>query len=206
MPSSSLWMPCTIGIDETDILALEEGQEAEVEVSSVGEDLFTGEVTAISKVADTSTGVTQYSAEVTVPRAAGMLAGMTASVDVRIEGVENAIIIPVDALHQTSTIYFVYTSYDEETQQYGGRKEVTIGMQNDDYVEILSGLELGETVYYTEQQDMFSFFGGMGGMGGMSGGMGGGMPSGMGSSRPSGMPSGGMPSGGGMPGGMNRGG
>ena len=207
----NLAMSITIGIDETDILALEEGQEAEVEVSSVGEDLFAGEVTAISKVADTSTGVTQYSAEVTVPRAAGMLAGMTASVDVRIEGVEDAIIIPVDALHQTSAISFVYTAYDEETQRYGGRKEVTTGMQNDDYVEILTGLEVGETVYYTERQTMFNFFSMMGGMGGMSGGMGGssrpsgnmggGMPGGMGGSgRPSGMPSGGMPSG------MNRGG
>ena len=192
-------MSITIGIDETDILALEEGQEAQVEVSSVGEDLFTGAVTAISKVADTSTGVTQYSAEVTVPRAPGMLAGMTADVDVRIQGVADAIIIPVDALHQTSAISFVYTTYDPETQQYGGRKEVTTGMQNDDYVEILSGLELGETVYYTERQGMFNIFNMMMG-GGMAGGMSGGS-----SGRPSGNMGGSMPSGG-MPGGMTRGG
>lgn len=187
-------MCITIGIDETDILALEEGQEAQVEVSSVGEDVFTGKVTGINKVADTSTGVTQYSAEITLPRAAGMLTGMTADVDVRIEGVEDAIIIPLDALHQTSAISFVYTTYDPETQQYGGRKEVTTGMQNDDYVEILSGLEVGETVFYTERQDMFNFFNMM-----MGGGMGGSSRS-AGNVRPSGNP-GGMPGGG-----MNRGG
>lgn len=187
-------MCITIGIDETDILALEEGQEAQVEVSSVGEEIFTGEVTGINKVADISTGVTQYSAEITLPRAAGMLTGMTADVDVRIEGVEDAIIIPLDALHQTSAISFVYTTYDPETQQYGGRKEVTTGMQNDDYVEILSGLEVGETVFYTERQDMFNFFNMM-----MGGGMGGSSRS-AGNARPSGNP-GGMPGGG-----MNRGG
>ncbi len=71
-------MSITISVDETDVLALEEGQEAQVEVSSVSEDAFTGSVTEISKVADTSTGVTQYSAEVTLDREAGMLAGMTA--------------------------------------------------------------------------------------------------------------------------------
>ena len=189
-----LAMSVAISIDETDILALEEGQNAEVEVSSVGEDLFPGTVTAISKVADTSTGVTLYSAEVTLDKAAGMLSGMTASVDVKIEGVENALIIPVEALHQTRDTAFVYTAYDPETKQYGGRKEVTTGMQNDDYVEILSGLEIGDTVYYTEQENLFAAIASMMGMGGMGGGMPGGMGGGQ---RPSGM---------GMPGGRNMGG
>ena len=165
-----LAMSITISIDETDILALKEGQDAEVEVSSVGEDLFPGTVTAISKAADTSTGVTLYSAEVTLDKAPGMLSGMTASVDVKIEGVENAMIVPVAALHQTRNTTFVYTAYDPETKQYGGRKEVTTGMQNDDYVEILSGLEIGDTVYYTEQENLFSAIASMMGMGGNMGG------------------------------------
>ena len=176
-----LAMSITISIDETDILALKEGQDAEVEVSSVGEDLFPGTVTAISKVADTSTGVTLYSAEVTLDKAPGMLSGMTASVDVKIEGVENAMIVPVEALHQTRDTTFVYTSYDPETKQYGDMKEVTTGMQNDDYAEILSGLEIGDTVYYTEQENIFAAIASMMGMGGnMGGNMGGGQrPGGM---------------------------
>ena len=189
-------MSITISVDETDILSLKEGQEAEIEVSSVSEDTFTGTVTEISKVADTSTGVTRYSAEVTLDREEGMLAGMTANVNVRIQGTENALIIPVDALHQNSASYYVYTAYDSEAHRYDGRVEVTIGMQNDDYVEITFGLNEGDTVYYTESEsfsimDMFA----------MAQGMGGGMTSG-GSSRggqmPDGMPGGGKPSG--MPG------
>ena len=191
-------MSITIGIDETDILALKEEQEAEITVSSVGEDIYPGTVTEISKVADTSTGVTQYSAEITLDKAPGMLAGMTADVDIKIEGTENALIIPVDALHQTSTGSFVYTSFDEETQQYGGRVDVVAGMQNDNYAEILSGLQEGDTVYYTEQENIFAYFASM-----MGGGMGGGMP-GMGSG--GNRPSGGMPSGMGPGGQMNRGG
>lgn len=184
-------MSITISVDETDILALEEGQEAQITVSSVSqEETFPGTVTEINKVADTSTGVTRYSAQVKLDKADGMLPGMTADVDVRIEGVENALIIPVDALHQTRDTYFVYTTYDQETNQYGGRVEVTIGMQNDTQVEILSGLSEGDTIYYTEApQDIFSFM--MGQMGGMSGmgGMGGmsGRPGGNGSFGPSGM-------------------
>ena len=159
-----LQMNITIGIDETDILALKEGQEAEITVESIGETVYPGSVVEISKVADTSTGVTQYSAEVLLDKTPGMLPGMTADVDIKIEGNENALIIPVDALHQTSTGYFVYTSFDEETQQYGGKVDVVTGMQNDNYAEILSGLQEGDTVYYTKQENIFAYFASMMGM------------------------------------------
>jgi len=80
----------------------------------------------------------------------------------------------VDALHQTSTGAFVYTSFDEETQQYGGRVDVVSGMQNDEYAEILSGLQEGDTVYYTKQENIFAYFASMMGGGMAPGGMGGG--------------------------------
>ena len=106
-----------------------------------------------------------------------MLPGMTADVDVKIEGNENALIIPVEALHQTSAGSFVYTAFDKETQQYGGRVDVVPGMQNDQFAEILSGLQEGDTVYYTKQENIFAYFASMMG-GGMPGGGRG--PSGMG--------------------------
>lgn len=154
----------TIGIDETDILALQEGQAAEIVVGSVGEEVYPGSVTEINKVANTSTGVTQYSAQILLDKAPGMLPGMTADVDIKIEGNENALIIPVEALHQTSAGAYVYTSFDEETQQYGGKVDVVAGMQNDTYAEILSGLKEGDTVYYTQQENIFAFFANMMGM------------------------------------------
>ena len=143
-----------------------------------------------------------------------MLPGMSADVDVKIEGVDDAILIPVDALRQTSAIYYVYTSYDAETGTYGGMVEVTIGMQNNKYVVIESGLNVGDKVYYTESNSMNNFFGMMGGMGGMSGmpDMSGGFPGGSGNF-PSGGPSGssGFPGGSGNfpsggPGGFSGGG
>lgn len=175
-------MSVTISVDETDILSLKEGQTASLSVSSVSEDPFTGTVAEIRKTADTSTGVTQYAARIELDRAEGMLAGMTASVDIQIQGTENALIIPVDALHQNSASHYVYTAYNPDTHRYEGRTEVTIGMQNDDYVEITSGLSAGDTVCYTKssQMTMMDFFtmagnmeGGKGGMGGMNGGQGG---------------------------------
>ena len=155
-----------LSVDESDILSLELGAQAEVTVASVGEETYKGTVTEVSRVADSSSGMTYYSATVTLPKTEQMLSGMTAEAEIRIHGVDNAILIPADALHQTRDTTFVYTSYDPETQQYGGMKEVTAGVSNSSYVEIISGLSEGETVYYVEKQNN-DFFAMM---------MGGGMP------------------------------
>lgn len=181
--SPDVSMSVTISVDESDILSLELNQETNVTVSSVTEDILTGTVTEIDKTA--SDGA--YTAVVTLDRIEGMLPGMSASVDVKIQGVENALLVPADAVHYTSTGAYVYTSYDAETREYGGRVDVVVGLSNDDNAEITSGLSEGDTVYYTESKDF-----GFGGMGQMPGGMGQ-MPGGMGNM------------GGGMPGGSNGG-
>lgn len=173
----------TISVDESDILALSLGQETNVSVSSVTEDTLTGIVTEIGKTAADGA----YTAVITLEKIPGMLPGMTADVDVKIQGVDNAILVPADAVHYTSTGAFVYTAYDDETGEYGGRMEVVTGLSNDDYVEISSGLNAGDTVYYTESVTLYDVFSAMSGMG-MGGNRGGsGMPGG------NRMPQGGMP-------------
>lgn len=164
-------MSVTIDVDEADILSLELGQTVTVKVSSVSEDSFEGTLTEIDR---TSTSSGTYSAVVELDKVDGMLSGMTASVSVQIEGVENALLIPLEALHETSNGAYVYTSYNAELQEYGGKVDVVTGLENSSYVEIKSGLKEGDTVYYTEKQSNSGFggFGGMGGMGGF-GGMGG---------------------------------
>ena len=119
-----------------------------------------------------------------------MLSGMSADVDVTIEGVENALLVPADAVRKTSATSYVYTAYDEETDTLGGMTEVTVGLSNGTQTEITSGLKEGDRVYYTPKEKTFTFGGmtittsgdfsgdfsmggGMGGMGGMGGGPGG---------------------------------
>ena len=168
-------MSVTISVDESDILSLELGQTVTVSVSSVSEDSFEGTLTEINR---TSSSSGTYSAVIEIAKEEGMLSGMTASVSVKIEGVDDAILIPIEALHKTSDGAYVYTTYDEELQEYGGKVDVVTGLENSTYVEIKSGLSVGDTVYYTEQQSGFGNMGGFGGMGGSGfpGGNGGQMP------------------------------
>ena len=161
-------MSVTISVDEADILSLELGQIVTVSVPSVSdEEAFAGTLTEINR---TSSSSGTYSAVIEIEKAPGMLSGMTASVSVRIEGVDDAILIPIEALHKTSDGAYVYTSYNEEYQEYGGKVDVVTGLENSTYVEIKSGLSVGDTVYYTEQESGFGNFGGMGGFPGGSGG------------------------------------
>ena len=160
--SPDQYMSVTITVDEADILSLEVGQQGAVTVSSVSEDTFSGTVTEIDRTG--ASGV--YTAVIHLEKQTGMLPGMTASVDVRIEGVDDAMIIPVEALHRTANGAYVYTTYDEETQQYGGRVDVVTGLSNNNYVQIKSGLNVGDTVYYTEEQTFGNMFGNRGNMGG----------------------------------------
>lgn len=182
-------MTVSISVDETDVLSLEIGQEVSVSVESIGDDTYTGKVTEIdTSSASGSGGVTTYTATVTLDRAEKMLAGMTASVSVVIKGVDNALLLPDDAVRKTSASAYVYTSRDESTGELGGMTEVTIGLSNGSYVEILEGLSEGDTVYYTESRNNNNF-------GNFNFGMpGGGMPGG-------GMPGDNMP--GNMPGDRN---
>lgn len=172
-------MSVDVSVDETDILSLALGQQVSINVASVGTDTYYGTITAIDTTASTSDGVTQYGATVTLERAKNMLPGMTADIDVTIEGVENALLVPADAVHRTSSTAYVYTSYDEETHNFGGMTEVEVGISNGKMTEIKSGLAEGATVFYTEKEQYFTFGGmtftssgmpvGMAGMGGMGG-------------------------------------
>ena len=169
-------MSTVLSVDETDILALKVGQRAEITIESIGDDVYFGTVTEIDRTAVSSSGVTAYSATVTFDKADQMLSGMTADVIINIVGTENVLIVPAAAVHRTSATYFVYTTFDKETGVYGGMKEVVTGISNDEYIEIVSGLEQGEVVYYEEEEtNPFAMmgFGGMGGMGGMGGSPGG---------------------------------
>ncbi|MBO4450163.1 MAG: HlyD family efflux transporter periplasmic adaptor subunit [Clostridiales bacterium] len=164
-------MTVSVSIDETDILSLSIGQKVDVTVTSISDETFEGQITEIDRTGTTSSGVTTYTASIQIEKAEGMLAGMSASASISITSVENALIIPVDALNKTSTTAYVYTTYDEENDTFGGMTEVEYGISNSNYVEIKSGLKEGDTVYYKEKTtNSFQMPGGFGGSNSFPGG------------------------------------
>jgi len=197
-------MSISVSIDESDILSVSVGQSAAVSIDSIENETFAGTVTEIDRSGTSSGGVTTYTASISIEKTSAMLSGMSASATITIDSVDDALLIPVDALNKTSTGYYVYTTYDEVENTLGGMTEVSIGISNANYVEITSGLAEGDTVYYSEEEEESPFGNMQGGFGGgdfdISVFSGGDMPSGgfSGGNMPGG---GNMPSGGGMQGG-----
>ena len=88
---------------------------------------------------------------------------MTAKAVIRIEGVDNALLIPEKALRQTRERSFVYTTYDPATGTLGGETAVIPGLTGGGMVEITEGLAEGQTVYYQEVYDPYAYYYGTGG-------------------------------------------
>ncbi len=181
-----------VSVDELDINSVEIGQNAVVTLDAFEDEEFEGTVTDKSSSSSESG---EYEVEVTIAREDGMLEGMSASVTVNIEEVNDVLIVPVSALIEDGDSYYVYTQCDDEGN-LSGETDVEVGLSNGTYAEITSGLAEGDTVYYTKADSTDDDSSSMG-MGGMMQGGGGQMPSGGGD-----MPQGGGGNGGqGGPGG-----
>lgn len=76
--SSDTSMKLTVSVDETDILSVQNGQKAQITVSTIGDEVFSGVVTAVERSAKSSYGITSYSVEITLDKDSRMLPGMTA--------------------------------------------------------------------------------------------------------------------------------
>lgn len=155
-------MAVTISVDEADILSLQIGQRVEVTVDAVGEESYVGVLTEIDRTMNDGS----YSAEVTFNKSEGMLSGMTADVRIEIMCAENVVMIPAKAVNLTQSGAYVYTGYDSDTGRYENRVDVIIGLEGEGYVEIKEGLNVGDTVYYTDAatvKDLFDSINGPGG-------------------------------------------
>jgi len=70
--------------------------------------------------------------------------GLTATADIAITSVENALLVPLSAVTTTSEGSFV-TVVDEATGKQE-KRQVTLGSQNLQFAEVVSGLKAGEKV------------------------------------------------------------
>lgn len=178
-------MTLTIAVDELDVVSVQEGQPVSITVDALSDLTVEGTVEKIAPVGSGESGVTTYDVKLSFDAAGtGIRAGMNATGEILVASVEDALYIPVEALMTVNDQYCVLTAS-------GSYQPVETGIMNDEYVQILSGLEAGDLVCYESDASSSSATSmDMGGMvvvdmGGMTGAQMGGMPSGD-------MPSGGM--------------
>lgn len=137
-------MTLEITVDELDITKIRVGQAAVVSVDALAGEHFPAAVSQISN----SGGSSKFTVELTLTKDGDMLPGMNASASITLETVQDALCIPAAALTEENGKTIVYTALDEKTGNPCTPMEVTVGAADADFVQILSGLQEGTTVYY----------------------------------------------------------
>lgn len=140
-------MGVSITVDELDITKLYVGQKATVSVDALGGQQFDASVTNIANSGSNSGGNSKFSVELTLEKSGEMLPGMYCSAFITLNTVEDVLCVPVAALSQDEENTIVYTGYNEESG-LTSPVTVTIGVSDGENVQILSGLNPGETCYY----------------------------------------------------------
>jgi len=137
-----------INLDEQDISRVSVGQKATVKVEALGEELFEATVTEIATRGVNSGGSSKFSVKLELAKEKNMLDGMSATAALPMEEKENIPVIPVAALAEQGARTVVYTALNEEGEPTNP-VPVTIGISDDITAEILSGLEVGDSYYYS---------------------------------------------------------
>ena len=172
----------TLSVDELDIANIAVGQSVTIVADAVEDTTYTGVVTKVSVAGTSSGSATTYPVTIRIDETDGLLPGMSVDATIELASAEDVLAIPSAALNRGDTVLVtadspsaangtLVESTTEDGEDYYS-VEVTTGVSGDDYIEIVSGLQEGDTVAYIPTSSSSSEMGMM--MGGMPGGMGGG--------------------------------
>lgn len=153
-------MQLSIQINQMDVLSVTPGMPCKVTVDALEDESFDG---TVAEIRAGETGSNSYTAQITFTKTADMLSGMSASAVITTSETDSAMTLPAAAIQEDGNRVFVYTTFDRANETFGGEKDIETGVSNGTDVEVLSGVEPGETVYYpavSPMEQMAQMFGG----------------------------------------------
>lgn len=142
-------MQLTVTVDEQDISLVQPGLTAQVKVNALKGRTFEAQITEVGTAGTNNGGSSKFTLELTLPMDPDMLPGMSASAWIPLYTKMDVLTVPVAALVEVGGKSFVHTALDPETGDPANPVEVETGISDGTRVEILSGLNSGDTVYYS---------------------------------------------------------
>ncbi len=147
-----------LSIDETDIPRVQVGQPVILDLDAFPDQTVNGVVREIAPVATTLQGVVNYQVWVDVtPNALALKPGMTANASVQVARKENVLLAPTRAIRAQGSKRLVTILENGEPKDV----VVTLGLSNDQFTEILDGLQPGAQILTTAVSTNAPRFGGM---------------------------------------------
>ena len=151
------YLELEMAVDELDIGKVEVGQEVRITADALEGETFTGVVDKVSINGTTANGATSYPVTIIIEGYGDLRPGMNVSAQIIGEEVPNALCIPVDAVERGNTVTVPGPgALSEDGQSVVDitkleTKEVTLGRNDDEYIEVTGGLEEGDVVLINNQ-------------------------------------------------------
>ena len=134
-----------LSISENEIQEVKENQEVEITLSADETKTYTGIITKIDSIGTYSNGGTTFSATVSFSNDGNAKLGMTVSSTIILEKAEDVLAVPINAVTTKDNKNYVTLINDGETEE----REVELGIADEDYVQIISGIDENDTVQIT---------------------------------------------------------
>jgi len=163
-----------INVSERDVVKLSVGQKVTFTADALDSAAFTGVVEKININGTTVSGNTSYPVSVAVDgdgmdlAGQGLLPGMSVSANIIVEEAGSVLAIPVDAVDRTQggTVLVALPGALDENGSLTDlskteRRQVELGRNDSEYIEVLSGLEAGDTVLIKNSASSFMSMMGM---------------------------------------------
>lgn len=145
-----------IPVDELDISKVSLDSKVLVTIDALPKTIdnpIEGKITKLPLEGVAAGGVTDYYVTISIPYIDGLRISMNASADIVVFESLNTLRVPVECVSKENGKYFVEVVKGETVE----KREVSVGIQNSSFYEILEGLEKGEEVI-VPQQNIFGIF------------------------------------------------
>ena len=135
-------------VPEQSISHVKIGMTAELTLTANSDQVIKATVSFINPVGIVSNGSTTYEVHFRVDDTKKLMIGMTGTIVLVVEKAEQCVVLPIELVHERDggTFYVLVPSVDSSAY---AEQEIEIGISNEDYVQIISGISEGDTVLYT---------------------------------------------------------
>jgi len=142
-------------VDEIDIMKVRKGQKASITIDAIPNKVFTGSVQFISPFGTESGSVIKFAVTIQLdPTDVELRGGLSATADIDVYAAKDVLLVPVSVIVTTPSGPKVAV-INEVTGQSEYRP-VTLGKQNFQFAEVLSGLKEGDKVQVVNQSGVFN--------------------------------------------------
>ena len=149
------YLEMSINVDELQISSISVGQKVQITADAVPDKTYVGTVTRVSMKGASNGGTTTYPVSIRIDDTDGLRPGMNANAEIVVAKADNALVVPNAAVVRGSYVLVTKDSpsaanADTAMEAPEGFVYVPVktGVSDDDYTQIVSGIQEGDTIGY----------------------------------------------------------